>query len=508
MFGFFVGGHAFAGSGHHGEAVVFGEDVEVVVDEGPVESVPDGGPVFAFGVVGHFADVVRSGEIGFGGEESAVGKLGHAVDVGDHDPVVGVDEEFHEPAVNVVGVDATEEHEVAEDHEALDVVAIAGFVGALDGVVDGGDAGGAVVKGGGHLASEVPKVFGAHGDAVTVIHRFHEFTPTDDLANEAFEGVEGDVLFFPGFEGLLDDGFRREKAHVEHGGEDGVEHHAMLARERVFVGAELIETLGKESAQPFFSISVGDGVREGGEVEVAFAESILGPLDGIVDEGIGFGGWFVGDGVTFGEFFAVVFVEGILAAFGFVAVHENVHACALVFVETRHEGLLSFWELLVEKVVGAEEVGGRGNDELDPFFFCEALESPIDEIVGGFGEVDFLEFGEREFCQLVPGGGRVGGQVEKGDLMLLLFEEFLEGQEGGAVEDGLEGVKLGERLVLVGAVEERVFEEIDGPVLGEAGVVAKELVWENEGDFGRHGGSLARMGGFATGWISCAELNW
>ena len=96
----------------------------MIGDEGPEKPVPDRAPVALF-FIGHFENIVRSRDVRFGGERPAVGKLGHAIDIWHHDPVIGIDEHFHKPAVDVVGTDPAEQHEIAQNHETFDVVAVA-----------------------------------------------------------------------------------------------------------------------------------------------------------------------------------------------------------------------------------------------------------------------------------------------------------------------------------------------------------------------------------------------
>ena len=50
--------------------------------------------------------------------------LAHAIDVWHHDPVVSVDEQLHEPLVNGIGSDVTEQHEVPKNHQSFNVMAI------------------------------------------------------------------------------------------------------------------------------------------------------------------------------------------------------------------------------------------------------------------------------------------------------------------------------------------------------------------------------------------------
>lgn len=88
-----------------------------------------------------------------------------------------------------MGVEAAEEHEVPEDHEALDVVAVGFCVELVDDAVDGGDAGGAVVEGFWDGCGVVEEVHVTDFAAFVAVDAVHEFAPADDLAEEAFEGV-------------------------------------------------------------------------------------------------------------------------------------------------------------------------------------------------------------------------------------------------------------------------------------------------------------------------------
>lgn len=89
--------------------MIAGELVPVVVDELPVKSVPGIAPVSS-GKVGHFEDVRTPRDVGFGGKGWPIGKLGHSVDVGSHNPIGGIDEMLHKPRVGLVGIYARHEH--------------------------------------------------------------------------------------------------------------------------------------------------------------------------------------------------------------------------------------------------------------------------------------------------------------------------------------------------------------------------------------------------------------
>lgn len=149
--GFSIRVHLFDLADHHSHAVIFGEAVVMVVDEFPVKSIPGVAPVSAR-KIRHFEDVCASGNIWFRGEGAVVGELGHSVDVGGHYPVGGVDEVFHEPRVDFVGVDSGHEHGGAEHHEAFNVVTPAVAEDSFDGVVERRKTGRTVVPRGGHFS--------------------------------------------------------------------------------------------------------------------------------------------------------------------------------------------------------------------------------------------------------------------------------------------------------------------------------------------------------------------
>ncbi len=69
----------------------------------PKQSVPGHLPI-PFGVVAHFHEVIAAADIRFGRHQSAVGKLTHAIYVGHHHPVISIDKQLHEPAINIIGV--------------------------------------------------------------------------------------------------------------------------------------------------------------------------------------------------------------------------------------------------------------------------------------------------------------------------------------------------------------------------------------------------------------------
>ena len=144
----------------HGPAWITAEYFSVVGEKAPEESVPNGLPV-PFGEVPHFHQVVRSADIGFAGHHAAIAVLRHAIYIRNHYPVICINVEFHEPLVDGIGMDLTEQHEVAEYHESLDVVVVARVQQFSDGEVDGWYAGGSGIQGGWHGMGELPEIFRA-----------------------------------------------------------------------------------------------------------------------------------------------------------------------------------------------------------------------------------------------------------------------------------------------------------------------------------------------------------
>ena len=168
----------------------------MLVHESPEKGIPQFLPgLFGFGIVRHFQDVVAPGEVGLADHESAIGELRHAVNIGNHDPIVGIDVEFHEPFVHFVGMNFAEQEEVSHNHESFNMVRITGFKEVFDDVINGFNSGGSVVKGSWNLALEVQEIgvslFGTFSD----VDHSHKFAPTNDLPDESFQCIHGKCIF-------------------------------------------------------------------------------------------------------------------------------------------------------------------------------------------------------------------------------------------------------------------------------------------------------------------------
>ena len=119
-----VGIHSIQIAGHHRQPELTTEEVLVCLDKTPEQSIPDVAPI-PFAIIRHLAHIIRAGEIGLGGEQTSVSKLTHSIDIRNHYPVVGINKQLHEPAVDTVGMKAAKQHQIAQQHQTLDVMAIA-----------------------------------------------------------------------------------------------------------------------------------------------------------------------------------------------------------------------------------------------------------------------------------------------------------------------------------------------------------------------------------------------
>ena len=84
-------------------------------------------------------------------------------------------------------MDAGQEERAAEHHQPFDVVGVAGLKDARDHVVDGREAGRAVVPRVGEVAVEAPDVGRAQRDAFEIVEGPHVLAPPDHLADEPLQ---------------------------------------------------------------------------------------------------------------------------------------------------------------------------------------------------------------------------------------------------------------------------------------------------------------------------------
>lgn len=163
-------------------------------------------------VVAHLFLIGRSRRIGFGGEETAISKKNHAKNVGNHDPVIGVEVHLGIPAEDGLGFVATQEKVVSKHHETLDVM----IVGVIDGAVNGlGNAAHFSLSGvspAGKGASSFEKINLAVLRHFEPVDAVDEFAPTKNLADKAFDGIERGFAFAVGFFRGLNAFLRGEKA--------------------------------------------------------------------------------------------------------------------------------------------------------------------------------------------------------------------------------------------------------------------------------------------------------
>ena len=180
---------------HHAEAEVVAQRAFVARKKVPVQRVVRAGAVThlellvvvaAAAVVAHAVDVGGAAHVGLGGQQAAVGKLAHAHGVGHLHPFKGVDVHAQVPAVHGGGVESRQQREVADDHEALDVVGI-GTARAIApphaaGSACGSCTGPEPLRQRRGVAQGVALVVAGH---VGPVDAAHVFAPAQDLADEA-----------------------------------------------------------------------------------------------------------------------------------------------------------------------------------------------------------------------------------------------------------------------------------------------------------------------------------
>lgn len=158
-------------------------------------------------VITHFILVGGPCGIRFCGEEAPIGKEDHAKDVGNHDPVVGVEVHLRVPSEDGLGFVAAEKKKVSQNHETLDVVIVSMIDGAMNGLGDAAHVGFSRVGPTGKGASGFEKVHRAHLGHLEPVDSVDKFTPTEDLADKSLDGVKRGfalaVGFFRGRDALL-----------------------------------------------------------------------------------------------------------------------------------------------------------------------------------------------------------------------------------------------------------------------------------------------------------------
>ena len=444
-----LGGHFIEGAVGHSEALVAFEALAVALEEVPVEVVEGAGFGAGFGgdgvgagaaIVGHFVDVGTAGAVGFGSEEAAVGEEAHAADVGQLDPLIGIGIDDVEPIVDFAGVKAGKEGEVAEHHEALDVVGVGVFAGFADALREAVHAGGGAPVKRGEGAVGFEEIGGFVVGHFKPVDSADVFAPAEDLPDESLDGVEGGVAGLVGGFGGTDAVQGQEETAVEVMGDVAVIHPRFVLEHGVLIVAEAGEAFLDEMVEDLKGVLMGDGVMEGLEVTEMVGEFAGDVIEGLAGDGVGREAGGLGDDSSFGRGFAVVVIVVPLAALGVIAVHEDVIAAAHLAVEEFHAELFAAFGPARE-IFGAAEETVVGED----------FDGGAEGFVPGF---DFFE------DAVFAGGGEVKGMGLKG----------LE----GALRLGAEGTGV------VGVVDAGVVNG-EAALLEFGGKVAHR--GEDEGDF-------------------------
>ena len=99
---------------------------------------------------------------------------------------------------------AAEKHDVAEQHQPFDVMAVATAQGMADGVINRRKSRCPGVEGVRDWSVlKLPEIAVAHDHTMPAIHHGHEFPPSDDLTNESLQRIERNVTVRSTLEGAV-----------------------------------------------------------------------------------------------------------------------------------------------------------------------------------------------------------------------------------------------------------------------------------------------------------------
>ena len=310
-------------------------------------------------VVAHAVQVGRARDIGLGGQQAAVGKLAHAQGVGQLDPLEGVDVDAEVPAVQGLRIQPDQQREVADDHQALDVVG----VGVLERLADG-------ARQAGHAGATRPEPLGQRQPVPEVVALVvaghvrpvdpaHVLAPAQDLADEALRGGQGRTALAPRVFRCVDDLARLQHLHVQGEGQQRVKEPAGALAQGVLEVAEMGQGVLDEGRQVRAGLvgvqwpgqAIGLRVAERGDASV---DDGLPEFAVVVRRTPVCGLWrLAGPGL------AVVGVEVPLATLGLaVGGHQHAMLAAHVPVEVLHQPLLAACEEPRRFVSLGEEVLG------------------------------------------------------------------------------------------------------------------------------------------------------
>lgn len=294
----------------------------------------------AAAIVRHAVDVGARGRIGLGRHHPAIGMDGHAVGVRQFHPFEGVGVDREVPGVDLGGRDAGEQREIARHHQPLDVVRVGEILRLRDRLADTA-----------HRRRRAPVEAGQRaGGAERVLRRIarHKvpvdaadvLSPAEDLADEAFHGIERGAARAPGVFRRPAGLHRVEQADVEAGRNKRVEHRRLPGGHRILVVAEQRQAVADEGIKRRARLLRRD--RPGEAVHIAEMGAKAGgdqrhhlPRDGIRGEARR-----GGRHQALGQRRAVFGIEVPLPADGLVAFHQQAGLAAHLAVEEFHAVLL------------------------------------------------------------------------------------------------------------------------------------------------------------------------
>ena len=113
--------------------------------------------------------------------------LAHSVNVGNHDPIIGIDEQLHKPTIDLIGMDIAKQHKVPKHHQPFYMVTICMLQSTFDTLVKGNNACRAGVEGSWQRLLKIPCIGGSLPRASMDVNEPNELAPADNLPQESFQ---------------------------------------------------------------------------------------------------------------------------------------------------------------------------------------------------------------------------------------------------------------------------------------------------------------------------------
>ena len=154
----------------------------MLVHETPEQTIPYVLP-WTLGIIAHFHQIIAPANVGLRAHESAISKQAHAVNIRNHNPIKGIDKQLHEPTINLIGIEFTKHHDVAQDHQTFNVMGVSRLFDLFNQRIHGIKTCGSLIKTFRNASFMLPKIGGTLLSAFGLVNPSDELTPAHDLSH-------------------------------------------------------------------------------------------------------------------------------------------------------------------------------------------------------------------------------------------------------------------------------------------------------------------------------------